>query len=57
MAAHASQLQTRNYVEVQLARARVNGSRCGVSAAIPLFPNDPLVFDSLAALGRSARRF
>lgn len=57
MEAHASQLKTRNYVELQLARARLNGSRCGVAAAIPLFPNDPLVFDSLASLSRSTRRF
>ena len=57
MEAHASQLKTRNYVELQLARARLNGSRCGVAAAIPLFPNDPLLFESLAGLQKSARRF
>ncbi|HEX2853679.1 MAG TPA: PIG-L family deacetylase [Opitutaceae bacterium] len=57
MEAHASQQKTRNYVGLQLARATVNGSRCGATAAIPLFPNDPLVFDSLATLQRSARRF
>ena len=57
MDAHTSQLKTRNYVELQLARARLNGSRCGVEAAIPLFPNDPLVFGSLSSLDRSARRF
>jgi len=57
MEAHASQLKTRNYVELQLARARLNGSRCGTAAAISLFPNDPLVFESLAGLERSARRF
>jgi LmbE family N-acetylglucosaminyl deacetylase len=57
MSAHASQLKTRNYVALQLARATVNGNRCGAEAAIPLWPNDPLVFDSLAALQRSARRF
>lgn len=57
MAAHASQLKTRNYVELQLARARVNGSRCGCDAAITLYPNDPVVFDSLAEITRGARRF
>lgn len=57
MAAHASQMQTRNYVELQLARARLNGLRAGVSHAIPLFPSDALVVDSLAVLGRAARRF
>ncbi|MBI3884214.1 MAG: PIG-L family deacetylase [Opitutae bacterium] len=57
MEAHASQLQTRNYVEFQLARARVNGMRAGLACAQALWPNDPLVFDSLAAMARSARRF
>lgn len=57
MEAHASQLKTRDYVSLQLARARVNGSRCGAEAAIALFPNDPLVFDSLLPLTRAARRF
>ncbi len=57
MEAHASQLQTRNYVEFQLARARVHGMRAGLAYAQPLWPNDPLVFDSLSALARSARRF
>jgi LmbE family N-acetylglucosaminyl deacetylase len=57
MEAHASQMGTRNYVEMQLARARYHGLRAGISHAIPLFPNDPIVVDSLAAAGRAARRF
>jgi len=57
MEAHASQLRTRNYVELQLARARVHGLRAGVQHAQPLFPNDALVFDSLASLGRGAGQF
>ena len=57
MAAHASQLRTRNYVELQVTRARLNGLRAGVEHAIPLFPGDALVVDSLAALERAARRF
>ena len=57
MHAHASQLRTRNYPALQLARAAVNGSRCGAMAAIALWPNDPLVFDSLAPLTRATRRF
>jgi N-acetylglucosamine malate deacetylase 1 len=57
MEAHASQMKTRHYASLQLARASGNGSRCGVSVAIPLFPNDPLVFPSLAALTRAARKF
>lgn len=57
MEAHTSQSKTRNYVELQLTRARVNGLRCGSEHAIALFPNDPLVVSSLTQLGRSARRF
>lgn len=57
MEAHASQMRTRNYVELQLTRARLNGLRAGVEHAGALFPADALVVDSLAALGRAARRF
>jgi len=57
MRAHESQAKTRPYSTLQLARAGVNGARCGVPAAIALYPNDPLVFDSLASLRRTARRF
>lgn len=57
MNAHASQLQTRNYVELQLTRARLHGIRAGTTHATALWPDDPLVFPSLAALDKSARRF
>ena len=57
MDAHASQMKTRNYVELQVARARVLGLDAGVAYAQALYPNDPLLVDSLAALGRGARRF
>lgn len=57
MEAHASQMKTRNYVELQVARARVLGLDAGAAYAQALYPNDPLVVDSLAALGRGARRF
>jgi len=57
MEAHASQLRTRNYIEFQLARARVFGLRAGLTHAQALYPNDPLVFDSLSSAARSARRF
>jgi LmbE family N-acetylglucosaminyl deacetylase len=57
MEAHTSQLLTRNYVELQLVRGRTNGLRCGVGYAMALFPNDPLVFDSLSRFGRGARPF
>src|SRR5208337_4409399 len=57
MEAHASQAQTRNYAELQITRARLNGLRAGLEYAIPLFPNDPIVVDALEQLGGSARRF
>ncbi len=57
MEAHASQMRTRNYVELQLARARVHGLNAGLAHAQPLWPNDPLVFSSLTPLTRSASRF
>lgn len=57
MEAHASQVSARNYIELQLARARVNGLRAGIGHAIALFPNDAPIIDSLAVLGRGARRF
>ena len=57
MEAHASQMKTRNYAELQLARARVHGLNSGVGYAQPLWPNDPLLFDSLASLMRGASRF
>jgi LmbE family N-acetylglucosaminyl deacetylase len=57
MQAHASQGQTRNYVELQLSRARVQGLRAGVGHAMALFPANLLLFDSLSAFGRGARAF
>jgi LmbE family N-acetylglucosaminyl deacetylase len=57
MEAHASQLRTRNYVELQVTRARLNGLRAGIGHAIALFPNDPPVFDSLKPFGLSSRQF
>jgi LmbE family N-acetylglucosaminyl deacetylase len=57
MEAHASQASARNYVELQLARARVKGLCAGVEYAIALFPSDPVLTDSLEHLGRGARGF
>jgi hypothetical protein len=51
MEAHATQTSARNYVELQLTRARLLGARAGVAHAIALFPNEPLVFESLAQRG------
>jgi LmbE family N-acetylglucosaminyl deacetylase len=57
MEAHATQTSARNYVELQLTRARLHGARAGAAHAIALFPNEPLVFESLAHAGRGACRF
>jgi LmbE family N-acetylglucosaminyl deacetylase len=57
MKAHATQVSARNYVELQLIRARLLGVRSGVDHAIALFPNEPLVFGSLAQAGVGARSF
>jgi N-acetylglucosamine malate deacetylase 1 len=57
MKAHATQVSARNYIELQLTRARLLGARVGVDHAIALFPNDPLVFGSLGQAGIGARGF
>jgi N-acetylglucosamine malate deacetylase 1 len=57
MKAHATQASARNYIELQLARARILGARTGVSHAIALFPNEPLLFGSLGQAGIGARGF
>jgi N-acetylglucosamine malate deacetylase 1 len=57
MEAHGSQISKREYVELQLTRARLRGLSAGIGHAIALFPNDPVIVDSLTNLSRGARRF
>lgn len=57
MEAHGTQVSARNYVELQLARARAFGLRAGIEYAQPLFPNDPPVMGSLAGFKGGSRRF
>lgn len=57
MEAHVSQVRARNYIELQLTRARLLGARGGIGHGIPLFPNDPLIIGSLEQASRGARRF
>jgi N-acetylglucosamine malate deacetylase 1 len=57
MEAHASQTSARRYVDLQIIRAQLWGVRAGVEHAIALYPNEPLIFDSLAQTSRSARSF
>jgi len=55
--AHESQMKTKDYVSLQVARAQQLGLSCGSEYAIALYPNDPLVFGSLAELSGSSREF
>jgi LmbE family N-acetylglucosaminyl deacetylase len=57
MKAHATQTNALSYVDLQLTRAHLRGLRAGVGHAIALFPNEPVVVESLAQLGRGARAF
>ncbi len=57
MNAHVTQAASRDYVDLQLTRAKLFGSRADVEYAMALFSNDPLVFQSLAQAGKGARRF
>ncbi len=57
MEAHASQMPTRKYVELQLTRARLLGLRVGAEYAVPLFTENSMVFTSLGQLTRGTGRF
>lgn len=57
MQAHASQMKTRDYVELQLMRGHLLGLRAGVDCAVALFPSAPLLVQSLAQVERGARHF
>lgn len=57
MNAHVTQASTRDYIDLQLNRARLWGARAGVAHATALFPNDPLLFESLTHVGKGARQF
>ncbi len=57
MSAHASQMKTRNYLEMQVTRGRLHGLRAGLQSVTPLYPADPLVVPSLASLERGVRQF
>ena len=57
MQAHATQVSARSYVELQITRARLNGLRANLEYAQALFPNDPLLLDTLGQASGSSRRF
>jgi len=57
MECHKTQLQTRQYIELQTARARLLGVEAGVDHAQALFPTDHLLVKTLAELPPSIRLF
>jgi bacillithiol biosynthesis deacetylase BshB1 len=57
MECHASQMKTRNYVDLQVARARVLGAEIGVVHAMAVWANDPIRLEALSDLNGSGRRF
>ncbi len=57
MECHATQLRTRSYVELQIARARLLGEEAGVAHAQALFLTDDLLVNSLVEIPRSVRLF
>jgi len=57
MECHRSQLRTRNYVELQTARARLLGQEAGVDHAQALFLRDDLLVQTLAEVPASIRLF
>jgi len=54
---HRSQMKTRSYPDLVLARARTLGASIGVEYATALWTNDPVRIDSLADLPLSSRYF
>ena len=57
MNCHRSQLKTKNYIDLQNARARLLGIEIGTEYAIKLYSEEPLRVDSLFDLALSARNF
>lgn len=57
MECHRTQLRTRRYVELQVARARVAGIEAGVEYAQRLFPDGDFLVRGLRALPGSVRLF
>lgn len=57
MACHQTQVSSRNYLDLQLARARQLGLMAGCDYAIALWPGDPPVLQHIHTLARTARGF
>jgi len=57
MECHASQMKTRHYTDLQVARSRVLGAEIGVEHAMAVWANDPIRLETLTDLALSGRRF
>jgi LmbE family N-acetylglucosaminyl deacetylase len=57
MACHVSQVSQRSYIDLQLNRAQQLGAMAGCGHAIALWPNDPLVIQTLSQVQHTARAF
>jgi len=57
MACHRSQMGTRDYIGLQLARAQALGAEIGVSHAMALWANDPIRLEGITDLPGTGRRF
>lgn len=57
MACHQSQVSQRNYIDLQLMRAQQLGAMAGCQYAMALWPNDPIVIQTLGQLKKTARAF
>jgi bacillithiol biosynthesis deacetylase BshB1 len=57
MECHGSQMKTRNYVDLQVTRARLLGEEIGVRHATALWANDPIRLEGITDLRGSGRRY
>jgi len=57
MSCHHSQVSSRNYIDLQITRARQLGLMAGCAYAMALWPNDPPVLQHISELKRTARGF
>jgi N-acetylglucosamine malate deacetylase 1 len=57
MACHASQMQSRSYIDLRLSAARHLGLAIGTEYAAGFYANDPIRLEKLSALTLSSRHF
>ncbi|PIR96182.1 MAG: hypothetical protein COT92_02615 [Candidatus Doudnabacteria bacterium CG10_big_fil_rev_8_21_14_0_10_42_18] len=55
--AHASQMKTKNYIDLVLTKARALGASIGVKYAVGLWKNDPVRLNSLSDINLSSRNY